>query len=358
MTPEDIRVTYSATGAATSLTVAQAQTTPSTLTPTTVVTALSYVVVPFTGTASTSAGNPAGTTVTFTPISVPAAQVKVTAPAGVLLSSNSSSAWDAGVSELYVTSESPVYAFATTTGALDISFSTGDLVVTVPIKVATVPAAAYTVQALIDDTTIAAGSFSTMTARVLDTYGNPVPRTTDDTGGLLAQVRGEVLLSGYQASERVLTDDSGNAKVTLIAGKSSGAASLLFTPINASKTPAWQPGFTPPAGFAAPVPEASLDLVVSSAAPAQPKITITGTRGTVRGKSGITVTGSATGFTSVPTLSPWLRFPGQTAFSKGSAVISPDSGGAFTWSRQTGKKVTVYVATADGGTRSNRVTIE
>ena len=98
--------------------------------------------------------------------------------------------------------------------------------------------------------------------------------------------------------------------------------------------------------------------MVSATAPAGPKLTISGTRGTVRGKSGITVTGTATGFSPMPTLSPWIRFPGETAFQKGSAVISPDASGMFTWSRQTGKKVTVYVATADGGMRSNRVAID
>lgn len=369
LTPEEIRVTYSASGTATSLTVTQAQTTPSPISPTTTVTSIPYVVVPFGGTASTgsgtpgvwnrsaASGTPGGTMVTLSPTSVPAAQVKVTAPAGVFLNSTPLSAWNAGVSELYVTSGDTVYAFATATGTHDIEFSVGDLVVKAPIKVATLPAAAYAVQASIDDTTIAVGSFTTMTARVLDPFGNPVPRTTDDTGSLLAATTGEVLLSGYQSSATVLTDDSGSATVTLIAGKSPGVGSVTLSPRPGSRTPAWQPGFVPPTGFPAPTLEARLDVTLSDTAAAKAAITITGSRGTVRGKSGITVTGSAKSFTSMPTFSPWIRFPGETAFQKGSAVITPDASGAFTWSRQTGKKVTVHVATADGSTRSNRVTI-
>jgi len=59
----------------------------------------------------------------------------------------------------------------------------------------------------------------------------------------------------------------------------------------------------------------------------------------------------------MPSLRPWIRFSGETAFKQGSAVITRDSSSAFTWSRQTGKKVTVYVATSDAGMRANRVII-
>lgn len=92
--------------------------------------------------------------------------------------------------------------------------------------------------------------------------------------------------------------------------------------------------------------------------PVVPSITITGTRGEVRGKPGIVVSGSSSGIDMGAALRPWLRFPGQTAFSEGADSILVDADGGFTWSRRTGKKVTVYVATADGSVMSNRVTIQ
>ena len=371
LTPDEIRVTYSPTGAATSLTVAQAQTIPTTVSSTTTITALPYIVVPFTGTASTSAGNPgvwtpatasgtpAGTMATFTPTSVPAAQVQVSAPDGVWLSTTTSSGWNSGQTEVYVDSGSPVYAFSTKPGTYFIAFTVGGLTTQAPIKVATVPAAAYTVQFVDDSIQLTAGAFSTTSVRVLDPFGNPVPRTTDDTGGLEARITGEVLFGGMQPTARALTDDSGIATLSLVAAKSPGTGKITLAPSSGTKTPAWQPGYTVPAGFPDPKPTAEIPVTVGNTpAPKPQTLSITGTRGTVRGKSGITVTGTATGFSPLPSLSPWLRFPGETAFTMGSAVITPDSSGKFTWSRQTGKKVTVYVATADGGTRSNRVTID
>lgn len=92
--------------------------------------------------------------------------------------------------------------------------------------------------------------------------------------------------------------------------------------------------------------------------PVVPSITITGTRGEVRGKPGIVVSGSSSGIDSGAVLRPWLRFPGQTSFGEGADSILVNAGGGFTWSRRTGKRVTVYVTTADGSVASNRVTIK
>jgi hypothetical protein len=41
---------------------------------------------------------------------------------------------------------------------------------------------------------------------------------------------------------------------------------------------------------------------------------------------------------------PWIRFPGETTFSQGAAVIPIATDGSFTWSRKSGKKIYVYVA--------------
>ena len=81
-----------------------------------------------------------------------------------------------------------------------------------------------------------------------------------------------------------------------------------------------------------------------------PSITITGTRDGQR----ITVTGTATGLVGEK-LRPWIRFPGQSTHSKGTAVITPAADGTFTWSRKTGKRTSVYIA--HGETKSNTVII-
>lgn len=86
---------------------------------------------------------------------------------------------------------------------------------------------------------------------------------------------------------------------------------------------------------------------------AGPSITITGTR---EGKR-IAVTGTTRGFGMGGTLRPWVRFVGQTSFTQGTATILVNVDGTFEWSRRTGKKASVYVATPDGSVRSNTVTI-
>jgi len=85
-------------------------------------------------------------------------------------------------------------------------------------------------------------------------------------------------------------------------------------------------------------------------------IVITGSRTTVGGKSGILVEGIATGFAAGTTLKGWMRFPGQTTYTEGSTTIIVASDGFFTWTRKTGKRITVYVQALDG-TQSNRVVI-
>jgi alpha-tubulin suppressor-like RCC1 family protein len=91
------------------------------------------------------------------------------------------------------------------------------------------------------------------------------------------------------------------------------------------------------------------NAVTPVAAP-KPSITITGSRDGQR----ITVTGTARHLDS-QAVRPWIRFPGETTFSQGSAVIPIAVDGTFTWSRRSGKKIYVYIA--HGTARSNMVTI-
>jgi len=86
-------------------------------------------------------------------------------------------------------------------------------------------------------------------------------------------------------------------------------------------------------------------------------ITITGTRGDVRGKPGIIVTGSTTGFGIGAILRPWLRFPGQAYAIEGTASILVSLDGTFTWERRTGKKVSLTIRSTDGAVISNPIAL-
>ncbi len=90
---------------------------------------------------------------------------------------------------------------------------------------------------------------------------------------------------------------------------------------------------------------------------AQPSIVITGSRGEVQGRPGVIVSGTSTGLGMGAILRPWTRLPGEVEFREGIAQILVSTAGTFDWQRRTGKRVSVYVQTADGSLRSNTVTI-
>ena len=96
---------------------------------------------------------------------------------------------------------------------------------------------------------------------------------------------------------------------------------------------------------------------VTPRGPAQGSIVITGSRGVVKGSPGVIVTGTSTELGAGAILRPWVRFPGQTSYAKGTARVLVDASGAFTWQRRTGKVVYVYMQTEDASLRSNRVII-
>jgi hypothetical protein len=104
------------------------------------------------------------------------------------------------------------------------------------------------------------------------------------------------------------------------------------------------------AGWGANATPSNAVTPVSPPPPPKPSILITGSRDEQR----ITVTGTSMHLTS-QTVRPWIRFPGETTFSQGSAIIPIAADGSFTWSRKASKRAYVYVA--HGTTRSNSVTI-
>ena len=88
-------------------------------------------------------------------------------------------------------------------------------------------------------------------------------------------------------------------------------------------------------------------------AEARPSIVITGSR---EGAS-IRVEGTATGMGMGGELKPYVRTAGQSGVIQGSARILVNVDGTFEWSRRSGKRTSVYVATPDDSMRSNTLTI-
>jgi hypothetical protein len=90
--------------------------------------------------------------------------------------------------------------------------------------------------------------------------------------------------------------------------------------------------------------------------PVEPTIVISGSRGEVRGKRGIIVTGETTGFAAGDILIPWFRWSGPSEYSPGFARISIREDGDFRWQRRTGRKIYIIIRSeADPAIRSNRL---
>ena len=102
-------------------------------------------------------------------------------------------------------------------------------------------------------------------------------------------------------------------------------------------------------------PYSTASAAFTPQAPVVPSITITGTRGEVRDKPGVLVTGTTTGFEMGAILRPWTRFPGQTSYTQGTASILVDVQGDFTWERRTGKTIYILIRSEDGTVESNRL---
>ncbi len=66
------------------------------------------------------------------------------------------------------------------------------------------------------------------------------------------------------------------------------------------------------------------------------------------------VTGMTTGLVGEK-VTPWVRFPGQRAYTAGLRSPIDGSDGTFDWSRRSGRALTVYFAHAD--VKSNAVVI-
>jgi len=97
--------------------------------------------------------------------------------------------------------------------------------------------------------------------------------------------------------------------------------------------------------------------VVTPQRPVTPSIMITGSRGEVRGKPGVVVSGTSTGLGMGAILAPLVRTDNRAEFIEGRARILVDTSGEFTWQRRSKQTVHIQMRTPDGALRSNILTI-
>ena len=294
-----------------------------------------------------------GNLATFTATTTPANNVTVTVPTGLYASATAPTAWNGGTASATVASGAAVYVWGTKVGTHDVTITSGGVTLTGKVKIENRAQDAYNLAITPATSSVAKGSFSTLTVKVTDNWGNPVATTS---GAVTVTASGEVLLGGYASSATVTTNAAGEATVTVIAGNSAGAGAVIATPTSAGAPPAWVAGYTKPSTFTtAPVTSAAAAIAVGEG-PLTKTITITGSRTTVSGKPGIEVDGITVGFEDGKTVIPYFRFPGETTYTEGTArpVITDD---AFMWQRKTGKKFYAYVTSDDGAVQSNRVII-
>lgn len=88
----------------------------------------------------------------------------------------------------------------------------------------------------------------------------------------------------------------------------------------------------------------------------EPKISISGSRGSVSGKRGIIVTGTTIGLAG-KTVFPRIKLKGQASYSDGVARRPIRDDGTFRWQRRGGKKISVYFQVVDESIRSNRLVL-
>jgi hypothetical protein len=309
-----------------------------------------------------NAAEPTGNLATFTVTTTPANDVvaTVTAASGLYLSATAptaTTAWSSGKQTVTVggAGSTPLYVWGTKTGTHDVEFTSGGVTLTGKVKVSNRAQDAYNIAITPDKANVARGGFTTLTAKVTDFWGNPVATTA---GAITGVAQGEVLLGGNTNTATFGTNAAGEASITVIAANAAGAGTVTLTPTTAGAPPAWAAGYTKPASFTTAPTLTAISLITVGEAPATKSITITGSRTTVSGKSGIAVDGITVGIEDGKTVTPFIRFPGETTFTAGSArpAIANDE---VTWQRKTGKRVTVYLELSDDATiKSNRVTIQ
>ena len=280
-----------------------------------------------------------------TATSTPAVTVTLSVSEGAYLTSRTSGtiAWSAGKSSLLygADGETQIGVYATKPGVHTITATSGTVTDTQQFVAGVKADSGWRIEALQDKIEVAPLSSNLIKAKVTDIYGNAVP---------LASVGLQGLGSVFQDEYAITTAADGVAQAFFLAGDIEGPGIARFDINNpVSGTVAVPPG--------SPVRKVEADTEVMVGKDKSKTILIVGERTTVSGKPGIMVDGDTTGFAAGDTVKPWVRFPGQSSYTAGSARPAIKASGEFTWQRKTGKKTYVYFTSADDVTKSNRVII-
>jgi len=278
----------------------------------------------------------------------------ITTPAGVYVSATPSTAWDKGKSSLVVSDLGTAYIFATKTGVHEVTLTSADKTVKIPVIVKNNPADAYNMAITPAEQNLAPGAFGTITVEVTDVFGNPVPGATGaTTGGVKLTASGEVLFAGLAITTTTTTGADGKAVVTVVAGRE-GLGTVTGAPEGA--TPAWVANFTPPTGAPAPVTSAAAAILVGSE-PVEKALFITAYRtgGTV------VVDGDSEGFERRDLVDIRVakynnkKKKWRKAQTLASVQIKKDE--SFGAAIVISGKVRVIAVSADGAVKSNRVQV-
>jgi hypothetical protein len=272
----------------------------------------------------------------------PAAAVTFTGSAGVLFTRTltGSILYSSGSASVTTPADttSNVRVFATKPGVHTVTVTAGTSTQTVQFIAGVQKFTGRVITADPTSFTIAPENFRQMSAVVTDIFGNPVPGDDSVTATLL----GPGTLTTVAA-----TDAAGKTTISYIAPAGTGSTGVRWT------MGTYESGTIP----GAPAAVRTADVAITVGSSPTKSIVIVGERTTVSGKSGILVDGVVTGIEDGKTVVPYIRFPGETTFTAGTA--RPEiTDGEFMWQRKTGKRVTVYVTNDDGDVTSNRVTIQ
>ena len=246
------------------------------------------------------------------------------------------------------------YVQATKTGTHTITATTtSGATVTWDVTFGSADAAARNVSLSADPTKQSLGGTSSITVSVTDVFGNPVKMTTG--GAKVTLVTDLGTLAGGTNIYEVDTTTSGGTATVSLASATSGLATVTGTGSGGQFGDLVDVPYT---GATASVDSATT-TVQWTTAPTDMSITISGERTTVKGKPGIAVDGITTGISEGEAVIPYIKFPGETSYSAGSARPKVDAEGEFYWQRKTGKKIYVYfVLESDMDVRSERIIIQ
>jgi trimeric autotransporter adhesin len=202
--------------------------------------------------------------VQITTTNVPANSTTYTASEGAALCTSVATgacAWNAGLSTRTIAAGSSVFAYATKTGEHTITATSGDKTTTIKFFAYNAATDFYTVSAAADSTSIKTGQTGVVTVNVKDIFGNAV----DTTGQLLtATAADKVRLAGQALTQTIDTGVAGTFAFTVLADATAGSGTITIAPTTTGAE-AWGASYVAPTGAAAPVKSATLTFTVTGA---------------------------------------------------------------------------------------------